>query len=223
MPTRVDKAAEVERALTNVYITLFKEIKKDPDYPDNIDEVKKHFNRKVNDATRAAIALVYAAGVTYVNTKLKTDPYLTTTDITNQQEQTTKAVDAFWSRIQKDAIRTIEEESIEPKPALNTAAVLNSIAAFATTTALAQSTLSKTKQIVQPLSLSDVDAEGELEIGFEIKELKPRLKWNTQSDERVCPICNALDGHEWEQDDSEIQQPPDSSHVNCRCYLELIE
>jgi len=222
MPSRVDKAAEVERALTNVYLLLFKEIKKDPDYPDNIEVVKRRFNRKVNDATRAAIATVYLAGVTYVNTKLKTDPYLTTTDIINQQEQTGKATTAFWSRIQKDASRTIQQEGaliLEPKPTLNTAAVLNSIAAFATTAALAQSTLSKTKQIVQP----PADESLTLDIGFENKELKPRLKWVTQHDEKVCPICNALDGHEWDQDDLEVQQPPDDSHNNCRCYLELIE
>ena len=219
MPTRVDKAAEVERALTTVYLTLFKEIKKDPSYPDDIESVKRRFNRKVNDATRAAIALVYTAGVLYVNNQLKTDPYLTTTDIINQAQETNKATIAFWSRIQKDATRTIQQEDaliVEPKPALNTASVLNSIAAFATTAALAQSTLSKTKQIVQPVE------SPELDIGFEIKRI-PRLKWITAHDEKVCPICRELDSQEWNQDDPDIPEPPDSSHNNCRCYLELID
>jgi SPP1 gp7 family putative phage head morphogenesis protein len=219
MPTRVDKAAEVERALTTVYLTLFKEIKKDPSYPDDIESIKRRFNRKVNDATRAAIALVYTAGVLYVNNKLKTDPYLTTTDIINQAQQTNTATTAFWGRIAKDADRTIQQEGalvVEPKPTLNTQSVLNSIAAFATTAALAQSTLSKTKQIVQPAE------SPELDIQFEIKRI-PRLKWITQHDEKVCPICRELDGREWEQDDPDLQQPPDDSHNNCRCYLELID
>jgi SPP1 gp7 family putative phage head morphogenesis protein len=226
MPARVDKAAEVERALTNVYLTLFKEIKKDPDYPDNIGNIKQRFNRKVNDATRAAIAVVYAAGVTYVNNKLKTDPYLTTTDIINQVQETDRAVTAFWKRIQADADRTIQQEDalvVEPKPALNTTSVLNGIAAFATTAALALATTSKVKQITQPLTQSTEDGQVvEFDIGFEIKKT-PQLKWITQHDERVCPICRELDGQIWQQDDPDLQQPPDDAHNNCRCYLEIID
>ena len=222
----MDKAQQVENALTNVYITLFKEIKKDPDYPDNIGSIKQRFNRKVNDATRSAIALVYAAGVTYVNNKLKTDPYLTTTDIINQAQETDRAVTSFWKRIQADADRTIQQEDaliVEPKPALNTVSVLNGIAAFATTAALALATTSKVKQIIQPLTQSTEDGQVlEFDIGFEIKKI-PQLKWITQHDEKVCPICRELDGQMWQQDDPDLQQPPDDAHNNCRCYLEIID
>lgn len=228
MPARTRQAAELERALTTVYITIFKEIKKHPSFPDDIGKVKQDFNRRVYDATRSAIASVYAAGSLYVNKKLGTDSYPTTTDITNQREETERAVTAFWKRIQNDADRTLQQESIEePKPAFNTTSFLNSIAAFAMTASLARATVSKTKQIIQPVTT--VEEQGgqtqtlEFNVDFEIKELKPRLKWITQHDERVCPICRELDGKEWSQDDPDLQQPPDDAHNNCRCYLELIE
>jgi len=44
--------------------------------------------------------------------------------------------------------------------------------------------------------------------------------WNTNRDERVCPICEPLDGRRMELDapfDSDIAQPP--AHVNCRCWM----
>lgn len=38
--------------------------------------------------------------------------------------------------------------------------------------------------------------------------------WVTQKDERVCPECRALDGHQFELDDA-----PPPQHYNCRCFL----
>ena len=48
------------------------------------------------------------------------------------------------------------------------------------------------------------------------------LVWTTQEDEKVCPICEELDGEQWTIDDPDLQQPPDDTHDNCRCYLDII-
>ncbi len=37
--------------------------------------------------------------------------------------------------------------------------------------------------------------------------------WQTQSDERTCPVCGALDGQVWREDEGFM--PP--VHDNCRC------
>ena len=46
--------------------------------------------------------------------------------------------------------------------------------------------------------------------------------WTTQADELVCPVCEALDGEEWTVDDPGLQTPPDDTHDNCRCYLDIV-
>ncbi len=37
--------------------------------------------------------------------------------------------------------------------------------------------------------------------------------WQTQDDERTCPVCGQLNGHVWQQ--GEGFEPP--AHDNCRC------
>jgi hypothetical protein len=50
------------------------------------------------------------------------------------------------------------------------------------------------------------------------------MEWVTAMDDRVCDsICLPLDGQQWEQDDPTIPTPPDDTHVNCRCRLQLTE
>lgn len=44
--------------------------------------------------------------------------------------------------------------------------------------------------------------------------------FQTQSDDRVCPICEELDGESWDEDDPDIEEPP--VHPNCRCYLDEV-
>lgn len=40
-----------------------------------------------------------------------------------------------------------------------------------------------------------------------------RLKWNTEKDERVCHVCQPLDGMVFD-----IEEAPPKQHLNCRCY-----
>lgn len=44
-------------------------------------------------------------------------------------------------------------------------------------------------------------------------------EWRTRQDEKVCPICEDLDGTQYTIDDSAIPRVPDDSHFNCRCRL----
>jgi hypothetical protein len=48
-----------------------------------------------------------------------------------------------------------------------------------------------------------------------------RLVWRTMQDERVCDICEPLEGQEWELDDPDALTPVDDSHPLCRCRLLL--
>jgi hypothetical protein len=56
--------------------------------------------------------------------------------------------------------------------------------------------------------------------------MDPVLVWRTGEDDRVCPVCTALDGRVegdgWSRDGSSfgdvIGPPP--RHLNCRCWIE---
>lgn len=50
------------------------------------------------------------------------------------------------------------------------------------------------------------------------------MEWVTASDDKVCDaMCGPLDGQQWEIDDPTIPMPPDDTHPNCRCRLQLSE
>lgn len=48
------------------------------------------------------------------------------------------------------------------------------------------------------------------------------MQWLTQEDNKVCPICQELEGQQWASDDPQMPQPPDDTHENCRCRLEIV-
>jgi len=58
----------------------------------------------------------------------------------------------------------------------------------------------------------------------QLTETTRKLMWITEHDDKVCPICAALDGQTWDEDDPSMKTPgPDDSHYNCRCMLKLVD
>ena len=220
MPARVNRAGQIERVLTNIYLRFYGQIQKDHAFPYDMVSLKAKFNNAVYSTTRAAITESYQEGIKYVGSRLHADVYLGDTDLANIKEDTNKAVASFWGRIGNDAFRTREQEVEEEKKRadLETESFLGTIAGIGVTSALAVSTVSKSKQIAS--------------VAVEDKEDKPKITWRAQMDERTCqrlpsgePGCASLDGQEWDFDDPEIPVPgrlgPNGTHPNCRCYLDL--
>jgi len=53
---------------------------------------------------------------------------------------------------------------------------------------------------------------------------KTVMQWVTAMDDKVCAeYCQPLDGKQWQLDDPSIPTPPDDTHPNCRCHLQLVE
>lgn len=50
-------------------------------------------------------------------------------------------------------------------------------------------------------------------------DIVPEVEWLAAKDERVCPICQRLDGTRWPLGDPALRTPPMDSHPNCRCTL----
>src|SRR4030095_15011912 len=108
MPIRVDRTNEINSALSNVYLTLFKEIKKGADYPDNIQRIRTQYQRKLYDATRKAISEVFSEGHEYVSRQLRVETYQSDSDTGLIKQETDKAVGLFWTRIEAAARRERE-------------------------------------------------------------------------------------------------------------------
>jgi hypothetical protein len=225
---------DIENALARVYKKIYTEIKKDSNYPKNLNTIKQKFNRLVNDNTRSAVEQVVIEGSKKVNKKFKTQPFLSQADLNLIREQTDKHVASFWRKIQMDTIRqqeidnqnkkAVQQQVINP---LDTKAYLESVATHATFSPYALSTLSKMGELLPnafdlfvPFPLADIgDATA---TGGETITEKPLVEWQTAADERVCPICDELDGTQWEFDDESILIPVDDSHENCRCTVEPV-
>jgi SPP1 gp7 family putative phage head morphogenesis protein len=193
---------DIEKALTNVYLKIFREIKKDENYPNNLPALKKTYNRLVYDNTRAAVQQAVFIGIEQVNRKLKTQSYITRKDIEVIETNTNKQVASFWRKVE---IAIAEEFS----PLLVGGGISDYFSATAISsvfTSLADAVVSKVNQTI------------DLVTGRE----KPRLEWITKGDSKVCPICQALDGREFDYD-ADIPRPgEEGTHYNCRCQLIML-
>jgi hypothetical protein len=230
MIARIYRTNQINRALSNVYLSLFKEINKDATYPNNIPSIKGRYQRKVYDATRKAVSAVFAEGHDYVSKQLKVETYQSDQDTALIKTETDKGVRLFWNRIEGDArrqqqiivqqqqqqaVQLAKEKAISKE--YDTAFYMQAAALIITTGALAIATLTKMRQVV-------TDPE--------LNTKKPKVRWETAGDETVCeelpsgePGCAFLEGQEWNYDDPRIPVPgrlgENGTHPNCRCYLSL--
>lgn len=213
------KLQELERSLNNVYLRIYREIRKDENYPGKYWMIRPKFERQVYDSTRAALSQVQQIGAESVNRKTKTDFYPTTQDIELIKQQTQKTVDSFWRKILLEIQRIFEGKETDTK------AYLEIVAISAITGTFALSTKSKINQIVQ---LAPILVGGAISLTN-----KPVFKWIARLDEKTCielpngdPGCGALNGTFWAMDDPTIPIPGElgsyGTHPHCRCFLDLI-
>ena len=200
---------DIEDALTNVYQKIYKEIKKDPSYPSDLTTLHYKFNKLVYDNTRSAVQQVVIIGIERVNRKLKMQPYLTKKDIDIIEKNTDTQVESFWRKVQ---LAMKEEQESSPLVGGSIRDLFSATAISAVFTALADTVVSKVTQ------LSDA-----------IKG-KPKLRWVTRGDNKVCEICRPLSGRVFEYDDiigGGVPRPgaeidDGDTHYNCRCELEVV-
>ena len=218
--TKTSQAArKVEDQLAAALEKEYKKITSDQNKND-IGTLQRKYGPEVEQIIRAAVQKLYLIGSDYLTKSLDTTAFITTKDLDNIKKAVTRFSEAFWKRISnavhkseftmipktaavgdptvEDPFGLSEDAPPESDPATDTAFLATLIA----TSILALSTLAKLDQLP-----SDTE--------------QPRkLVWVTEQDDKVCPICQGLQGQEWEEGQAPIPGP-DSSHYNCRCRLML--
>jgi SPP1 gp7 family putative phage head morphogenesis protein len=206
---------DIENTLTNVYIKIYKEIKKDPAYPFDLAALQLAFTKLVYDNTRSAIEQAVLKGSQKVNRKLKTQPFISQTDLDIIKKKTDEQVASFWRKLQLDMNReqeniTLAQTNNELKPRLDTNSYLNAVATAAAFSSFAVSTMSKLR---------------------ELEPEKPKVKWVATVDSKTCDElpdgaegCKQRNGRIYDADDPELQDhtPGSGTHAYCRCTLEPI-
>lgn len=216
-----------------------------------LHEAKKKYNPYITQVLKSLITRVYLLGMEYIGRAINR-PYLLTleqSDIDQINMQTTFSIEQFWRLLmrylqviknrtlvfprqrtvqqrvaaaptQDKPAPTAEEEQEEAQNRLleiitNVKFVLDAIA----TPILAISTINNIRKLSRLQSLAPT-AEP---TGIPTLPLgSRRLRWATSRDERVCIICQSLEGREWNPEDPAIIIPKIGSHPRCRCRLLLV-
>lgn len=58
-------------------------------------------------------------------------------------------------------------------------------------------------------------SRGRVQAARENQHITREVQWDTMRDNRVCPICQPLQGRRWKLDDPNIPYPAESTHPNC--------
>ncbi len=61
--------------------------------------------------------------------------------------------------------------------------------------------------------------QGNLRVYEQNADVVSHVEWLASRDNRVCPICQSLDGTRWPLGDRAAKVPPGDSHPNCRCTI----
>jgi len=215
---------ELENSLHRVYLRIFKVIKREDDYPDNLTAIKQKYDKIVYDNTRSAIQQAVILGNEKVNRLFKTQPYLTQSDLDLIKKNTKVNVDSFWRKIILDIFRKQEQrlvggaaigdvedaDSLDPPPDLDMVAYLLSVATASLFGSFAASTLSKTQELADTV------------------QTPPKVQWKAVQDQRTCQRlpdgsmgCSQRNGTIYDINDFDLQShmPGSGTHNYCRCEL----
>jgi len=241
------KARQIENNLQRQLLSFYRKIKPQLSQTTNFSIIKRQYERAVYETVREHVQQVHELGTQYVGEKLRTKTYTTESDVQLIKKETDDLVALFWKRINKDFERERERDfvvgvltdpslppdarpALQVKPSFDTSFFVAGVATVAVTSALALATKQKAGQLLQQTQTAEVIPQtqtGLIDVRKTpaIPQKKPKMKWYTQLDERVCFICRPLHGRDWDTDDPDIPTPGyngiNGTHFGCRCYLTL--
>jgi SPP1 gp7 family putative phage head morphogenesis protein len=173
-------------------------------YGDQVREILRHYSY-----------LAYVVGAEYAASKKRMSYFPTTIDLQNMRAVTDYYYPRIWLRLNQIIHRNdvlMQKYDFEPRSELSTNYAITSVAISLITRAISRGTVSELEQL----------QSAHKSIKIKQAQAEDVYVWNTMGDELVCPICEDLDGEQWAMDDPDLKEPPDDTHDNCRCYLDII-
>jgi hypothetical protein len=215
---------ELENSLARVYLKIYREIRKEPDYPDNVNQIRIKYDRLVYDNTRSAIQQAVIIANEKVNRMFKTQPYLTQRDLDVITKNSKEQTNSFWRKIYLDVFRKQEQRAIVggaaaefdeegnllPPDDIDMNAYLLAVAIASLFGSFADATLAKTSELADTI------------------ENRPRVEWRATVDSKTCQQlpdhsegCASRNGRIYDIDDFDLQShmPGTGTHPYCRCEL----
>lgn len=191
----------------------------------------------VSATFRKHITESYLLGINYVSgahSRLKKVPsYITSSDVERIKQLSESYSNRFWDRV----IYRLEKEGEDND--IDIQSIISPLAIGATNETLNQATVTKVRKFTGRFSIGDSEflskeaatrkfdfneiADELLDLGdLDLPlDMKVTMEWVTQQDDKVCEICEDLEGQY--ESDEDIPQPVESSHPNCRCRLVVAE
>ena len=199
-----------------------------------IEVLRQRHDAEVKTIIRKAVQDSYLEATDLVGQKIQEKVpefllFVSVTDINNIQAITNDMANQFWTTTGKLVARenefVVEQDELKPKPSFDAKAALIGLGALFVFSAFNNGVKNKLPTAITNTESAishnqDESPTLDIDINFDIHELKGRVRFTTQHDAKVDQeICQPLDGTEWDAGDPDIVVPPDDTHRFCRCHL----
>jgi hypothetical protein len=216
-----NKLNKLERRVTSKLNAFYKSKIKPNATLFPIETLRQKYDAEVRVIIRKAVQDSYLEGTDLVGQQINEKApdfqlFTSVTDVTNIQAITNDMANQFWTTtgklVQRENEFIVKADELVQKPSFDTKAAMIGLAALFTFGAFNQAVKSKLPVAVTQSPVLDID------VGFEIKEIKGKVMFMTQEDSKVDPeICEPLNRTVYEAGDPETPDPP--LHRFCRCHL----
>jgi len=191
-----------------------------------IQDLQARYGGQVRGLIRTATEQIYRTGAEYAGRVMKEDNvFLSTANVQTISRLTDNTFDFFWRQVSQH-VRNYESQKAQEQIGLvlNPLRLLNIPTSAAlvfnalSTAVLAIATIQKAKELRELRAPEQYIRTDESPLA---RASPDKVVFVTENDEKVCPICEPIDGAEWYIDDPLIIVPKNDTHPNCRCRLLL--
>lgn len=222
MNTATTKTAmEITEAMQKDLREIAGEITNRIDNGSTLDRIRKDLGEKAGSIIANGIRESYLLGLHFVEGFAESTIILNPDQVMEMNNQIRTTIQSFWDQV-RQIISDDENKKVQVVGAalpLESGLFQKLTEYFARTSvsmnflSLNNSTISTFRTLSRQTSIDDlgITVTGTIDV--------PKLVWISERDNRVCPICEALDGKEWDADSNQIRRPVQDSHFGCRCRL----